>query len=191
LVLLSASLTVVRRSHTLTNSPGSTVCAGRFAPLDGTDPRPMRQARDEKPPPDWPPLKWRLAACVGHIKRRKIVAETHVSTPCAQPSQKARLPRTHEERGRTEGSCPTPEKRTPQPHAGLMRRGSIFLAPAVWCAAPNTMRCTGTAGGEPAASSPFFFARMASLTAASAGASRRRWAAQSGAIVSDAGFARS
>ena len=66
------------------------------------------------------------------------VAETHLSTPRARPSQKARLPRAHEKQGWQKSSCTTPQKRTSQPHARLIARASITRGPAGWYGAPNS-----------------------------------------------------
>jgi hypothetical protein len=52
------------------------------------------------------------------------------------------------------------------------------------------MRCIARAAGEQPVSSRFFFDRMASILAGSAGASKRRWAAPSGETVSGAGSAK-
>ncbi len=134
----------------------------------------------------------RNSRLVGEPKsqRSEFIAETHVSASCARAPQEARLPRAHEKPGWTESPCATPQERAPQPHASLIRRGSIFLAPAVSCAASNMTPCTATPAAGRAASSRFFFAPMASLSAALAGASKRRWAALSGATAFAAGSAR-
>jgi hypothetical protein len=120
--------------------------------------------------------------------RRESVAETNFSTSCAPPSQEARLSRTHEEPGWTQSPCAAPQERAPQPYACLIRRGRNCRASAGWCAALSMMRCTGKAGGGRAASSRYFFAPMASTTAGSDGASKRRWAMRCVATGSGAAY---
>lgn len=122
--------------------------------------------------------------------RRESVAETNFSTSCAPPSQEARLSRTHEEPGWTQSPCAAPQERAPQPYACLIPRGWNFRVPADWCAAPNMTRCTGKHAGGRAASSRYFFAPMASTTAGSDGASKRRWATRCGATGSGAACAK-
>ena len=123
-------------------------------------------------------------------QRRTIVAETHVSTACAPPSQEARLPQAHEESRWTESSGPTPQEGAPQSHARLIYRGWIYRGIAGWCAARNTTWCIAKGAAGRAASSRYFYAPMASKSAGLAGALKRRWVTRSGATESGAAFAK-
>src|SRR2546428_7226404 len=53
-----------------------------------------------------------------------LVAETHLSTQSAPPSQDPRVPRAHEEQGRTQSAGGAPQEGTSSPHANLVPRGS-------------------------------------------------------------------
>src|SRR6202046_1021432 len=85
----------------------------------------------------------------GQKKLREIfVAETHLSAARAAPPQETRIPQTHENPGRTESPCHTPQKRAPRPHARLACGGFASHAKLDWYGAPNTRRCIvkGAAG---------------------------------------------
>jgi hypothetical protein len=139
----------------------------------------------------WRPREARaLERAPGTDQEENVVAETHLSAPCAGPSQKAWVSRAHEEPGWTESPCATPQERAPQSHARLSRRGLAFPATAVSCAALNTTRCIARAAAGRTASSRFFFAPTVSVSAGSAGASRRCSEPRSGATASGAGSAK-
>jgi len=123
----------------------------------------------------------------GRRQRRRIVAQAHISATRTTPSQEARSPQAYEEPGWTQSTCATPKKGTPQSHASLMDRGSAFRARAVCCAAPNTTRYIARDGGAPTGSSPHSFVRIISISAGSAGASKRAWEVQYSATAYGAG----
>src|SRR3984957_15348915 len=103
-------------------------------------------------------------------QRRTIVAETHVSTACAPPSQEARLSQAHEESRWKESSGPTSQEGAPQSHARLIIRGWTFRGIAGGGPARSTTRCTRKGAPGRAASSRYFYVPMASKSAGLAGA---------------------
>src|SRR3989454_10422125 len=88
-----------------------------------------------------------------------LVAETHLSTQSAPPSQDPRVPRAHEEQGRTQSAGGAPQEGTSSPHANLVPRGSrpgarepriAFLARCGCYGARSSKRYIAAGGRAPA-----------------------------------------
>src|SRR6266849_2684739 len=92
----------------------------------------------------------------GRGLRGALVAETHLSTQSAPPSQDPRVPRAHEEQGRTQSAGGAPQEGTSSPHANLVPRGSrpgarepriAFLARCGCYGARSSKRYIAAGGG--------------------------------------------
>lgn len=120
------------------------------------------------------------------ILRRRFFGKAYVSTACPATAQEAWVPRANEDQRWKESPCATPQKRTPQHHAGLTVRRSprvatnrllmparrlarkrICRANGGWCGGLNSKRCTAKDGGGRARRFWFFCDRTGSSATAS------------------------
>ena len=60
-------------------------------------------------------------ACRLRIQKGDCFAKAYISTAPSPPRQNSRLPRTHEDKRRPQGSCCTPQKRPPSAYPGIER----------------------------------------------------------------------
>lgn len=115
--------------------------------------------------------------CSNHLRRR-FFGKAYVSTACPAAAQETWVPRANEDQRWKESPCATPQKGTPQPHAGLTARRSprvatnrllmparrfarkrICRANGGWCDGRNSKRCTGKDGDGRARRLWFFCGR--------------------------------
>lgn len=110
----------------------------------------------------------------GRGLRGALVAETHLSTQSAPPSQDPRVPRAHEEQRRAQSAGGAPQEGTSSPHANLVPRGSrpgareprtAFLARCGCYGARSSKRYIAAGGGARACNSRPSRGPMASRTA--------------------------
>jgi hypothetical protein len=125
----------------------------------------------------------------GKIKEN-CFAKENLSAAQAPARQDARLPRAYEDQGWPQGAGGAPQEGTPSAHARVIPGASSFPGWRGWCGGENLTLCTAPGSAARVPTSLFSFARTNCPRAASASASKKRWAARWCAIVSGDGFAR-
>jgi hypothetical protein len=132
-----------------------------------------------------------------HVSREGLAikgdcfAKANISAAQAAARQDAWFPRAHEDERRPQGACRSPQEGTPSAHPRVIRGAWISPARRDWCDGVISMPFIAPGSAARVPTSLFFFARTNCLTAASASASKRRWAARWCAIAFGGGFERS
>jgi hypothetical protein len=91
------------------------------------------------------------------ITKGDCFAKAHIPTAPAAPLQNARLPRTHEDERRPQGTGGTPQEGTPSAHPRIARGrlGIRFRARRGWCGAETLMLSTARESAAQALTSLF------------------------------------
>jgi hypothetical protein len=118
-------------------------------------------------------------------------AKAHLSAAQAPARQDARVSFANEDRRRPQGACGAAQEGPSSAHSRIIRDARTFRGKRGWCGAESLTRCTAPGSAGRVLTSLVSFARIKCRRAASALASRRRWAARWCAIACDGKCAKS